>query len=148
MFIKHCLECLTHYPMGEMDAIFEKYKQKTQNKQNNFQSWFTPIGVFRSADQLNATGTYWWVNIGSNTELHTVTLFKMWGWISNPIPLFKNGYNYLSMLGLKLYHVSKRGHWEIRPSICLSLQWRHNGRDIVSNHQPHDCLLNRLFRRR
>ena len=29
-----------------------------------------------------------------------------------------------------------------------SLQWRHNGRDDVSNHQPHDCLLNRLFRRR
>ena len=30
----------------------------------------------------------------------------------------------------------------------ISLRWRHNGRDIVSNHQPHDCLLNRLFRRR
>ena len=30
----------------------------------------------------------------------------------------------------------------------LSLQWRHKGRDSVSNHQPHDCLLNRLFRRR
>ena len=29
-----------------------------------------------------------------------------------------------------------------------SLQWRHNGRDGVSNHQPHDCLLNRLFKRR
>ena len=29
-----------------------------------------------------------------------------------------------------------------------SLQWRHNGRDSVSNHQPHDCWLNRLFRRR
>ena len=29
-----------------------------------------------------------------------------------------------------------------------SLQWRHNGRDSVSNHQRHDCLLNRLFRRR
>ena len=28
-----------------------------------------------------------------------------------------------------------------------SLLWRHNGRDGVSNHQPHDCLLNRLFRR-
>ena len=28
------------------------------------------------------------------------------------------------------------------------LQWRHNGRDSVSNHQPHDCFLNRLFRRR
>ena len=30
----------------------------------------------------------------------------------------------------------------------LALQWRHNGRDSVSNHQPHDCLLNRVFRRR
>ena len=28
-----------------------------------------------------------------------------------------------------------------------ALQWRHNGRDSVSNHQPRDCLLNRLFRR-
>ena len=30
----------------------------------------------------------------------------------------------------------------------ISLQWRHNGRDSVSNHQPRDCLLNRLFRHR
>ena len=29
-----------------------------------------------------------------------------------------------------------------------SLQWRHNGRDGVSNHQPYECLLNRLFKRR
>ena len=28
------------------------------------------------------------------------------------------------------------------------LQWRHNGRDSVLNHQSHDCLLNGLFRRR
>ena len=26
--------------------------------------------------------------------------------------------------------------------------WRHNGCDGVSNHRPHDCLFNRLFRRR
>ena len=26
-----------------------------------------------------------------------------------------------------------------------ALQWRHNGHDGVSNHQPHHCLLNRLF---
>ena len=30
----------------------------------------------------------------------------------------------------------------------VSLQWRYNVCDGVSNHQPHDCLLNRLFRRR
>ena len=29
-----------------------------------------------------------------------------------------------------------------------TLRWRQNGRDSVSNHQPHDCLPNRLFRRR
>ena len=28
------------------------------------------------------------------------------------------------------------------------LQWHHNGHNIVSNHQPRVCLLNRLFRRR
>ena len=27
-----------------------------------------------------------------------------------------------------------------------ALQWRHNWRDSVSNHQPHHCLLNRLFK--
>ena len=26
-----------------------------------------------------------------------------------------------------------------------TLQWRHNGLDGVSNHQPHHCLLSRLF---
>ena len=28
------------------------------------------------------------------------------------------------------------------------LQWRHNGHDRVSNHQPHECLFNHLFRSR
>ena len=28
-----------------------------------------------------------------------------------------------------------------------SFQWRHNDHDGVSNHQPHGCLFNRLFRR-
>ena len=37
-------------------------------------------------------------------------------------------------------------------NICIynnthqTLQWRHNERDGVSNHQPHDCLLTRSFR--
>ena len=33
-------------------------------------------------------------------------------------------------------------------TLFLSLQWRHNEHDGVSNHQPNDCLLNRLSRRR
>ena len=31
---------------------------------------------------------------------------------------------------------------------CATLQWRQNGHDGVSNHQPYDCLLDRVFRRR
>ena len=37
-------------------------------------------------------------------------------------------------------------------SMCLwiisTLRWRHNDQAGVSNHQPHGCLLNRLFRRK
>ena len=32
--------------------------------------------------------------------------------------------------------------------IYISLQWRHNERDVVPNHRRPDCLLKRLFRRR
>ena len=53
-----------------------------------------------------------------------------------------------------------RGFFETPPAPVFTLQctpftrkrnallWRHNGRQGVSNHQPHDCLLSRLFRRR
>ena len=43
-------------------------------------------------------------------------------------------------------------HSLVTSSVCvlmpMSLLWRHNGRGCVSNHQPYDCLLKRLFRRR
>ena len=32
--------------------------------------------------------------------------------------------------------------------LIMSLRWRHNGHDCVSNHQHHYCLLNRLIGRR
>ena len=47
-----------------------------------------------------------------------------------------------------LFFANKNG---ILPGIVgygLPLQWRHNERNDPSNHQPHICLLNRLFRRR
>ena len=43
-------------------------------------------------------------------------------------------------------------YWALFPIISAikllgtALRWRHNGHNGVSNHQPHDCLLNRLFR--
>ena len=36
---------------------------------------------------------------------------------------------------------------QLRPlRLFKALQWRHNEHDGVSNHQPYDCLLNRLFK--
>ena len=38
--------------------------------------------------------------------------------------------------------------WRFCKSRVSPLQWRYNGHDGVPNHQHHDCILNRLFRRR
>ena len=52
-------------------------------------------------------------------------------------------------------NLTEGGRWEGHHRIwdkygngfrSVTLQWRHNGRDGVSNHQPHDCL--HIFRRR
>ena len=63
-----------------------------------------------------------------------------------------NGYYYLSMESI---NVSNRDpssifyvvvNYQVHGTLYMSLHWRHNGHDSVSNRQPHDCLLNRLFR--
>ena len=38
--------------------------------------------------------------------------------------------------------------WPIFVCLLFALRWRHNDHAGVSNHQPHGCLLNRLFRRK
>ena len=47
------------------------------------------------------------------------------------------------LLGLDYYIYLSEQH-----DLFQALQWRHNERDGVSNHQPNQCLLNRLFGRR
>ena len=44
--------------------------------------------------------------------------------------------------------VNDHAPWWDENNFISTLWWRHNERDDVSSHQPHDCLLNRLFRRR
>ena len=48
-----------------------------------------------------------------------------------------------------LNNLLKASFSTFQSAVCLlALRWRHNGGDSVSNHQPHHCLLNRLFRHR
>ena len=50
----------------------------------------------------------------------------------------------------ELRHSLKLTHTYINKNLSppMALQWRHNERDGVSNHQPQECLRNRFFRRR
>ena len=63
-------------------------------------------------------------------------------------------FNPVTKLKIKQMHcvaLKEIGPWVPRHttySLCITLQWCYNGRDGVSNHQPSDCLLNRLFGRR
>ena len=48
-------------------------------------------------------------------------------------------------INLTRYTVASENYWRIT---SRAFQWRHNERDGVSKHRRHDCLLNRLFKRR
>ena len=45
-----------------------------------------------------------------------------------------------------LVEIFQSAAWVYWTPVSVSLQWRHNERDGVSIHRPHDCLLSRLFR--
>ena len=53
---------------------------------------------------------------------------------------------------MQLHCQNDGGLWQDLNNLFQSevdpLRWCPNGRGSVSNHQPHDCLVNRLFRRR
>ena len=47
-----------------------------------------------------------------------------------------------------LCRITTKNTSKLRITGPVSLRWRHNGHDCVSNHQPHNCLLSPLFGRR
>ena len=92
--------------------------------------WYMNRMVHRTRSSNHIANTYFPAR-STNRLTHQVT----WDYLIKEIYSKLSGtqYSYWTMIILFMY-------W--------SLQWRHNGRDGVSNNQPHDYLLNRLFRRR
>ena len=74
-------------------------------------------------------------NIWCNGHLHDITFCSL-GLIC---------YIGVNTLALKMIQTASLC-W--RQVASHTLQWHHNGQDGVSNHRHHDCLLNRLFKRR
>ena len=66
-----------------------------------------------------------------------VLYFRIWTWLSVILVMIRT-------------HNCHWNHWfmDLLTSLVCALHWRQNDHDGVSNHQPHGCLLNRLFRRR
>ena len=87
--------------------------------------WPDPCDVlfsFIAVTEISFRGHFHWLGVTENKE-----------WIRNCI--------HGIMWDVITYQCQQR-------LLCIiSLQWRHNGRDGVSNHQPCHCLLNLLFRR-
>ena len=89
-----------------------------------------------------------------------------WGWSFWMVHYFQNsfGIQQIKLLTTDISNVSMLNCSDIYIyiytyifAVCMTpcnklvtdtLQWRHNGHDGISNHQPHDCLPNRLFRHR
>ena len=61
----------------------------------------------------------------------------------------RTGENTWSIIAVRRWtHQQSINQGVVDLTLDLTLQWRHNERDGVSNHQLHDCLFKRLFRRR
>ena len=66
------------------------------------------------------------------------------------IPIVEIRRSYDRLISTMVFPILTRRHLFVESGPSTSqelcpLLWRHNGRGGVSNHQPHDCLFNRLF---
>ena len=79
----------------------------------------------------------------NNSKRMVVDRFQnpIWGWMIYTPPKKKN---------VETKHINiPILYWNATALLrTITLRWRHNGHDRGSNHQPHDCLLNHLYRRR
>ena len=60
--------------------------------------------------------------------------------------IFKETQAGMNVYVLFAYSLTATLCWWIYLPCGVTLEWRHNERDGISNHQPRDCLLNGLFR--
>ena len=109
---------------------------------------------------------YWWLKVPSYIiRITYCTDHKSYGWDSLVIQMTcgcsdvcgnrQYWFELVCGLALKGHQANDKGRRVFTESSeanavhpMKSLRWRHNESDGGSNHQPHDCLLNRLFRRR
>ena len=80
-----------------------------------------------------------------NQIIHESTIIMINIAIRSHIMIYDNAY--ICNIFVKLSTLWPYYDYTIKQT-SITLQWRHNGRDSVSNHQPYVCLINSLFKRR
>ena len=115
--------CLYRYDFVDYDPICEK---RTTNKTTGQEGNSDIITVYAGPVKFRN-----WLSLCAQVSNHLMGLDHQQTkcWVQRSVAL--------SFKSLGIIRVS-----------FITLQWPHNEHDCVSNHQPHDCLLNRLFRRR
>ena len=77
-----------------------------------------------------------------NGSLVWCPLFRELSW---PFDWFQGIGSKGSIRAIDMWPVNRRNPNEFNQSMATPLRWRHNEHGGVSNHQPHHCLLYRLF---
>ena len=84
-----------------------------------------------------------WLAVCASNRFIDHDVIEMWWYIFDQSHYRQLVTIHLKYAAMQLLPITLR---EMDPGI--KLQERHCGRDGISNHQPHDCLLNRLIRHR
>ena len=120
----------------------------------------------RGRDKMAAVFQTAWSNVYSRMKMYGLRLRFHWNlFLRFVLIIFQHWFRYWLDADQATNHYMNQWclvYWRIYASPGLNewsqyspsryfksaLHWRHNDHDGVSNHQPHGCLLNRLFRRR
>ena len=100
------------------------------------------VSFFGEGKSDNESNTYIFPLKDKHSQLHILQPDCCTEW---RVP-WLNGGDYTSASWVLITRLTHFFSWQW--CLNIALHWRHNEHDGVSNHQSHDCLPNRLFRRR
>ena len=123
-----------------------------------YNAWLNSLGfkwAHTHAHKYTHICVMWlWICITYNRQIYNISRTKSHN-LKDPHPVLQFSSTNPSKPGVKTsmkMQLERRRQAMDTPTTAewskFTLQWRHNEHDSASNHQSHDCLLNRLFRRR